>query len=1705
MLNVPGLTLQDVDYDEVIEEIAEISSRDIAIIGLALDFPQARTADDFWENIRTGKDCIRGIPQRRRNDVDRYIWSQGMPLDDHLYSQLGFLDEIDTFDHRFFNLSPVEAAMMDPSQRLFLQCAWRALEDAGYAGDKAKGKAVGVYLGQNVNLVENYYQYIRDVEPESMGAALPGNLAAMAASRISYFLDFSGPSIVVNTACSSSLVAVHIASQALREGDCEIALVGGVSINLLSLETEQKIAKASSGKSYTFDDRADGTSDGEGVAAVLLKPLKQAMADGDSIYAVIKGSAVNQDGSTNGITAPSARAQANVIEKAWKASGINPETVGYIEAHGTATELGDPIEIEGVTQAFRRYTSKKQFCGIGSLKPNIGHLDAAAGVASLIKAVLALKHKELPPSIHFDRPNRNIRFQKSPVYVQDTLETWEAPHGPRRCGVSAFGLSGTNAHIVLEEAPRMNRQAVTERLRLFTISARSPAAMVSLTREYQKWFATAEHEDFAAICYTASTGRGHFRYRLAVLATNAEQLLEKLNILTKNGIDADIDGVFYGEHSIVPTSKMVRDKGDLTEAEAEAYKAQALATIEHPKEAVLEQLGQLYIQGAEVDWEMLYEPAAKRRIPLPHYPFERIRCWLELPEPSGVDGMFFTMKWEERPSEQQASIRWKGRILLFKGQGILSDEWQASLEEAGASLITIEYGDAFRRTRPNHFTVSSTEEDYEQLMQALQDEQITNVLHFWSLNESIKDSSFEDKTRKSVNSLFYLIKAMNKTHAANSIEFILAAPTVWQVTEQENRLEPEYAPLFGLAKAVSAEYPHWNCRCLDVDDSLTGRQLNSELMDPHPPYMIAYRNGRRYSQYLIGDSPHAIETMKLPIRSYGVYVISGGTGGIGIEMAKWLVSQERVSIALVYRTPIPERSEWEQLLKRRISEKECRKIEAILDLEASGANVQLYEIDVGDKQAVVQMLCDLRQRFGKVNGIIHGAGVPGEGMLWSKSQAEFDAVLRPKLQGTYNLDEASSDDGLDFFVLFSAITSLTGGFGQGDYAAANAYLDAFAAKRARRGGRTLTINWAVWKETGMAVDYGIADREHIFQALRTEQAIEAFQRALTSSFVQVAIGRINRTEAVKVLPLLDQPRFPIQLHAELMAELEQGIEKKGTGQNAVHVVHPEFVPSVVLTGRADNTYSDWEQAIGAIWLKVLGVKRINIYDTFYELGGDSIFATRVVNHIHEDLGIEISIAEFLQHLTIDGLAVYLMHKEQRDEKCNSTDHSISLASPASFYPVSSAQRRLYFLHELRPDQQAYNVTVVLQIEGELERERFEQAWQTIVDRHETLRTYFELHDGEPVQKIADNLIAPIRYMEADEPQITELIQAGISSFDLKQAPLLRILLLALSSTRHVLVIDLHHIIADGFSIGILAEEFMTLYKGQTLPALSIQFKDYAVWHNERMNSNQMLRHEQFWLSLFADNVPKLDLITDNTRPSLQSFAGDKHIFAANVDMLEQLQHFATKYETTMFMLLLAAFNILLAKLAEQDDIVVGSPVAGRTVRDTEPLIGMFANTVVFRNRPMDQLTFAEFLSQVKENTLAVYDHQEYPFERLISQLGLGSELSRNPLFDVMFVMHNEHKTEQENLPLRLASYPIPHRIAKVDITLEATVLEDKLLLVFEYCTDLYRSATIKHWSNGLLYILQEVVKKPDVRICDLIWSTQKRVTNVLPEEIEFNF
>ena len=572
----------------------------IAVIGIGCRFPGADGPEAFWRLLSEGVDAVGEWPDDRRG-----IRGPGR--------RGGFLPGVDRFDAEFFGIPDREAARMDPQQRLLLEVAWEALEDAGQVPERLAGSPVGVFVG----ISTNDYGLLQ-VGRGGAGDAhtLTGNAASIAANRISYAFDFHGPSLAVDSACSSSLAAIHLACGSLRSGEASLALAGGVNL-ALSPEVWDKFATAGflavDGRCKTFDARADGYARGEGAALVVLKPLSAARADGDPIYAVIRGGAINQDGRTNGLTAPSRWSQEAVLRAACRAAGVAPASLDYVEAHGTGTLLGDPIEAAALGAVVGEGRPADRPCVVGSVKTNIGHLEAAAGIAGLIKVALALEHRAIPPSLHFSEPNPHIPFDDLRLRVPRGLEPWPSLEGPPLTGVSSFGFGGSNAHIVLEGVDRPaapSPEVEPAGTELIPLSARSPESLVELARSFREFLESSASPPLRDIAASAATRRGHHDHRIALLVGSKERAIDGLDAFLAGETSP---GLWVGGRSALDRSPAVG---------AGADRLASLATR--------------YVEGGEVDWKGVYPSG--RFVKLPPHPWRRQRHWFEADETESIDG-----------------------------------------------------------------------------------------------------------------------------------------------------------------------------------------------------------------------------------------------------------------------------------------------------------------------------------------------------------------------------------------------------------------------------------------------------------------------------------------------------------------------------------------------------------------------------------------------------------------------------------------------------------------------------------------------------------------------------------------------------------------------------------------------------------------------------------------------------------------------------------------------------------------------------------------------------------------------------------------------------------------------------------------------------------------------------------------------------------
>ena len=525
----------------------------IAIVGMSGKYPEASNLTQYWDNLLAGKNAIREIPLSRFDFSPYYDPNPAVP--GKIYCKwLGALEGIEEFDPLFFHLSPAEAEAMDPQHRLFLEEGYKAFEDAGYSPRLLSNRKCGVYLG-----IMNSHEYaLLLAQQKTQEANIFGTSSAIAAARIAYLLNLKGPALAIDTACSSSLVATHLACQALKNQEIDMALVGGVTL-YLTPESYLGMCGAGmlspDGQCKTCDASANGFVPAEGVGALVLKRLADAEADHDQIYGVIIASGMNQDGATNGITAPSVRSHIELEREIYENAQIDPESISYVELHGTGTKLGDPIELEALATVFQEKNQRKQYCAIGSVKSNIGHTSAAAGVAGVQKVLLAMQQKKLVPSLHFEQANPHFDFAASPFYVNTAVQDWQSQGDlPRRAAVSSFGFSGTNAHVVIEEYLPHRHDPYSsfpsrrdadggkpspygprpETPILFVLSAKSASQLKSYAREMRLWIQTHAELVLSDIAFTCQMGREAMEYRLAIEADSREVLLQRLEGFVDN-------------------------------------------------------------------------------------------------------------------------------------------------------------------------------------------------------------------------------------------------------------------------------------------------------------------------------------------------------------------------------------------------------------------------------------------------------------------------------------------------------------------------------------------------------------------------------------------------------------------------------------------------------------------------------------------------------------------------------------------------------------------------------------------------------------------------------------------------------------------------------------------------------------------------------------------------------------------------------------------------------------------------------------------------------------------------------------------------------------------------------------------------------------------------------------------------------------------
>lgn len=1630
----------------------------IAIIGIAMQVPGAGSLEELWGVITEGKECISDLPLARKRDIEAYRdYSAGY---DHelRYNKGGFLQNIDQFDNSHFRISPKESSVMDPTHRMFLESCWEAIEDAGYAVQRLAGTDTGVYAGVRLNH-SAYATIAKEVDPEGYGNFLTGNATAIVANRVSYLLNLTGPSMTLDTACSSSLVGLHLACQAIRSGDCSMALVGGAYIMPDPIQSDVKIGIESEfNKTKTFDASADGTVESEGVITLLLKSYNQAKEDRDHIYALIRGSAVNQDGKTIGLTSPSAEAQGNVIRKAWKNADIDPETITYIEAHGTGTKIGDPIEVLGIRKAFEAYTSKKQFCAIGSVKTNLGHLNCVSGLAGLIKVILAMQYKVIPKQINFLQPNKRIRFIDSPLYVSDRNEPWNAV--PRRSGISSFGIGGTNCHIVVEEEPSVPPRE-EELPDVLCLSAKSRKSLIELMKQYEQHLRT--HLDLLNIqdlCFTANNGRTHYKHRLSMLIKSKEDLLSKLEQL--NCMD---DSLWIQEPDIYIGGE-------------EAFTQQALSCSEEAP-LPLQTIAQRYAAGMTIDFSALYRGQSRHRVRIPVTPFERKRCWIQIPEHSRVGKCFemqdgYEVVWKEDLSPNRpAAARNDVVTIVLGGGGERERAILASLQADTENVIPVTITD-YCAKEGERFFITGDRTGYQWLFRQIGISGKVQLVHMTSVGSVNAADDYMELGTSMIDPVINLLTLI-RTFQMNQIqeaELVIVTRYAYLVN-QTDLVQPVNAALHGFAKSFHWEFPQVGCKCIDIDDATELSVITREVLCQSPYFITALRAGRRYYEELnpMSETTVHAELRNVGIKENGLYLITGGFGGIGLELAKYLSGKKKVRLILLGRSRLPDT--------------DARKMDMIKQMENSGSTIIHYAADIADFDRMKQIMEEIRVIHGPLNGIVHCAGNGMVKEIHELSEDSLRGILRPKVQGTWILDRLTCNEPPDFICLFSSAMTLIGGYGAAGYTAANSYMNSYASMRCSASTPFINIRWPEWTDTGLAECKQTNLRKELFEPLLLERAIRYFDWVLHHNVHDLIPGRINW--GCELYEISEQ--LPIRFSESVNEEFHKRQQLRPDADSRIQVNNKTATRTI-------------EQKIGSLIGELLSYEHVDYNQNFFELGVDSIIAAKIINRIQNQLNCSLEVADIFRYPTVHQLSGHLETLWQQLSMLK----AIVPAKEQKYYPVSAAQKRIFLLQSISRNNTAYNMLDAFRIDGDLDRQRLEKAFLSLIHRHETLRTYFLVEGAEVVQKVSSECSFRLEWADLSQDTSMEVeacIRPFISCFNLGTSPLIRAKLIKLQQNEHLLLIDIHHIVTDGTSRGIILGELGDGYEGRTLPPLELQYKDYSTWQSEMQKEGYFKRQTEYWLRRYQTLAPPLELPTDYVRTSYVGFEG--RMFSIEVDRktTDRLRSFAAEKECTLYMVLLSVYYVLLNKFSGQEDIVVGFPIEGRTQMGTEKIIGLFVNTLALRNYPVPCKSFLDFLFEVKTSLLEAYDNQELPFDELVNALGIQRDTNRNPLYDTLFVLQNSTKIQGQFQDVRLVPYSIDQTASKMDLEVEVTETSAQARINFTYKTALYKEETIRSIADEYNKLIELTLNDPSMDIGSL--TSRAVEQKPLADSWDFNF
>lgn len=1430
-----------------------------AIVGMSCHFPGAPDLQAYWELLAAGGSGL-SVGQDR-----------GWPETETLPA--GYIQHWEHFDAGFFRLTPAEATAMDPQQRWLLMQAWQAIADAGWTPAQLKGQRVGVFVGLSSADYAQWY-----LQPESVNMhSITGLAASVVAHRISYFFDLKGPSLVVDTACSSALTALHLAQESLQRGECDHALVGAANA-LLSPLIQQGFAESGAlsptGQCAPFSAEANGMVRGEGAGMILLTRKARPM---DRVYAYVCGSAINQDGQTQGLTAPSGKGQSEVIKAAQQRAHIAPESLFYIEAHGTGTPLGDPIEARALSQSIGQYRKAQQrHCAIGSVKGNLGHLEAAAGLAGLIKVALGLYQGHMPASRHSTTPHPQIPFERY------GLKLLQAPYalGPEDhyAGVSAFGFGGGNAHVILQRAARPQRpQAPSSESNwplLFPLSARSEAALDQQQARLAAYLSTqltqAGPRELWALHTRLSHQQTHHPLRRSFVAESVEQLQQALQVAPPphGGALAAAPGT--------PPPLVFVFTGMGGQPQALMQSVQALYRFMPLRDTFVTLQAAFEAQGID------------------------LHPWME----AATETLS-----QEMPQDVQQVLTFCAQVLLYRFYTARGLEVKAVMGNSMGEVTAAHCAGLLPLPQAAELLVARI-----RLLQ----------------------------TRIGTGSLAVVAAAPDALELERFPEVALASIN-----------GPQWVLVAGPDDALQAAEAHWTAR------GHFTRRIPGATAPSHTPW---------------------IGPLEAPLRALSERVMAQ------IQSTVQPTAQP---------TPQPNAPQFWSTVSTRAEK------------QLPG---DYWWHNVRETVRCYPTLCEiLAQQPGTVPPVFF--------------ECSAQALLSPHLQGV------TTPAGQPLVMGHSALEPET------PLRSLLAHLGWFW----ERGFTPLT-------DPLHALPAALHDAE-ITDPLELLPFFPGYAwdlKAYTHAPRTLA-HTLSHTLTPTLAPTLAPTQPKQQPHPETLSPLAQlqQLSPSAARQALPRLLQQEL--SEVLQQPVDS---------------------LSLSTPLKHLGIGSLVGMELYHRLQKTFEISLPLSAILQGPSLESLAEQVWaHWQPKAETA----------------PLSPAQLRFWLMDQWQPGL-SYHIPVALRLSGPLDVERLKQAFEALCQRHVLLRTVFQAQGGEAPRQHTVTQDLQWQYFPAAElPEAdvaAQLTTHARQPFDYTTAPPFRVSLWQRGPESHDLLIDMHHLIADGYSFRMLYNDLRRAYAGEQLTPQSPDFYDYARQNPQASDSVESQRQLQWWLTQLKEVPHFLDLPTDFARPPQLSSAGQRYTFTLHSSLVEALETRAQHWGVSLFSILMAAFQVLLYRASGQADFVVGTPVLGRPHWQWQEVVGPFLNLLPLRSTSATGHSLQSFTQAIHEQLIAVFDHQHTAFENLIEALQPERRPDWSPLVQVVLALHAEVATPDWEGPLSVRPQPFDLGVSRFDLALtfhpHSTPDHKKHLeAAVEYRSSLFHESTIRAYMTAFSHLLRQ--------------------------------